>query len=161
MGVRAPDDTRKDDRLMYRNDGFRELSRQESLQRLADASVGRIVHTRDALPAVLPVNFLLEESGAVLLRTSAASELVRAIDGVVVAFEADEVDTATHSGWSVVVTGLASVVTDPEEHEQLIRTGPRSWVPWPVEVFVRVEPELVTGRELVGGRTLYGLKLPS
>lgn len=161
MGVHAPDDTRKDDRLMYRNDGFRELSRQESLQRLADASVGRIVHTRDALPAVLPVNFLLEESGAVLLRTSAASELVRAIDGVVVAFEADEVDTATHSGWSVVVTGLASVVTDPEEHEQLIRTGPRSWVPWPVEVFVRVEPELVTGRELVGGRTLYGLKLPS
>ncbi|MFF4469708.1 pyridoxamine 5'-phosphate oxidase family protein [Streptomyces sp. NPDC001599] len=146
---------------MYRNDGFRELSRQESLQRLADASVGRIVHTRDALPAVLPVNFLLEESGAVLLRTSAASELVRAIDGVIVAFEADEVDTATHSGWSVVVTGLASVVTDPEEHEQLIRTGPRSWVPWPVEVFVRVEPELVTGRELVGGRTLYGLKLPS
>ncbi|MET9186533.1 pyridoxamine 5'-phosphate oxidase family protein [Streptomyces tendae] len=146
---------------MYRNDGFRELSRQESLQRLADASVGRIVHTRDALPAVLPVNFLLEESGAVLLRTSAASELVRAIDGVVVAFEAAEVDTATHSGWSVVVTGLASVVTDPEEHEQLIRTGPRSWVPWPVEVFVRVEPELVTGRELVGGRTLYGLKLPS
>ncbi|MGV9911074.1 pyridoxamine 5'-phosphate oxidase family protein [Streptomyces tendae] len=146
---------------MYRNDGFRELSRQESLQRLADASVGRIVHTRDALPAVLPVNFLLEESGAVLLRTSAASELVRAIDGVVVAFEADEVDTATHSGWSVVVTGLASVVTDPEEHEQLIRTGPRSWVLWPVEVFVRVEPELVTGRELVGGRTLYGLKLPS
>lgn len=161
MGVRAPDDTWKDDRLMYRNDGFRELSREESLQRLADASLGRIVHTRDALPAVLPVNFLLEESGAVLLRTSAASELVRAIDGVVVAFEADEVDTATHSGWSVVVTGLASVVTDPEEHEQLIRTGPRSWVPWPVEVFVRVEPELVTGRELVGGRTLYGLKLPS
>ncbi|MFE0420599.1 pyridoxamine 5'-phosphate oxidase family protein [Streptomyces tendae] len=146
---------------MYRNDGFRELSRQESLQRLAAASVGRIVHTRDALPAVLPVNFLLEQSGAVLLRTSASSELVRAIDGVVVAFEADEVDTATHSGWSVVVTGLASVVTDPEEHEQLIRTGPRSWVPWPVEVFVRVEPELVTGRELVGGRTLYGLKLPS
>ncbi|MEU5622623.1 pyridoxamine 5'-phosphate oxidase family protein [Streptomyces tendae] len=146
---------------MYRNDGCRELSREESLQRLADASVGRIVHTRDALPAVLPVNFLLEESGAVLLHTSASSELVRAVDGVVVAFEADEVDAATHSGWSVVVTGLASVVTDPEQHEQLIRTGPRSLVPWPVEVFVRVEPELITGRELVGGRTLYGVKLPS
>ncbi|MFF7765056.1 pyridoxamine 5'-phosphate oxidase family protein [Streptomyces massasporeus] len=145
---------------MYRNDGFRELNRQESLCRLADVSMGRIVHTRDALPAVLPVNFLLEESGAVLLRTSASSELVRAIDGAVVAFEADEVDAAAHSGWSVVVTGLASVVTDPEEHERLVRTGPRSWVPWPVEVFVRIEPELVTGRELVGGRSLYGLNLP-
>ncbi|MFJ4557396.1 pyridoxamine 5'-phosphate oxidase family protein [Streptomyces massasporeus] len=144
---------------MYPNDGFRELDRQESLRRLANASVGRIVHTRDALPAVLPVNFLLEESGAVLLCTSASSELVRAVDGAVVAFEADEVDTTAHSGWSVVVTGLASVVTDPEEHEHLVRTGPRSWVPWPVEIFVRIEPELVTGRELVGGRSLYGLNL--
>lgn len=53
--------------------------------------VGRIVHTRQALPAVLPVNFCLDHDGAVLLRTSAASELVRAIDGSVVAFDADEV----------------------------------------------------------------------
>ncbi|MBT3150510.1 pyridoxamine 5'-phosphate oxidase family protein [Streptomyces sp. CHD11] len=141
---------------MYPNDGFRELNRQEILSRLANAVVGRIVYTREALPAVLPVNFLMEESGAVLLRTSASSELVRAVDGAVVAFEADEVDVAAHSGWSVVVTGRASVVTEPGEHELLVRVGPRSWVPWPVEVFVRIEPELVTGRELVGGRTLYG-----
>ncbi|RPK80695.1 MULTISPECIES: pyridoxamine 5'-phosphate oxidase family protein [Streptomyces] len=146
---------------MYRNDGFRELNRRESLRRLAEATVGRIVHTRDALPAVLPVNYLLDDDGAVLLRTSASSELVRAVDGAVVAFEADEFDTAAHSGWSVVVTGLASVVTDPDEYERLVRTGPRSWVPWPVEVFVRIEPELVTGRELVGGRTLYGVNLPT
>ncbi|MEV5431715.1 pyridoxamine 5'-phosphate oxidase family protein [Streptomyces sp. NPDC052701] len=146
---------------MYRNDGFWELNRQESLRRLAKAVVGRIVHTREALPAVLPVNFLLEESGAVLVRTSASSELVCAIDGAVVAFEADEVDVVAHSGWSVVVTGPASVVTDPDEHAHLVRTGPRSWVPWPEEVFVRIEPELVTGRELAGGRTLYGVDLPS
>ncbi|MEU9558662.1 pyridoxamine 5'-phosphate oxidase family protein [Streptomyces fumanus] len=145
---------------MYRNDGFRELNRQESLRRLARAAVGRIVHTRDALPAVLPVNFLLAEDGAVLLRTSASSELVRAVDGAVVAFEADEVDVAAQSGWSVVVTGPASVVTDPDEHAHLVRTGPRSWVPWPVEVFLRIEADLVTGRELVGGRTLYGVELP-
>ncbi|MFE0320354.1 pyridoxamine 5'-phosphate oxidase family protein, partial [Streptomyces albogriseolus] len=74
---------------------------------------------------------------------------------------ADAVDVAAQSGWSVVVTGSASVVTDPDEHERLVRTGPRSWVPWPVEVFVRIEPELVTGRELVGGRTCYGVSLPS
>ncbi|MFD4613279.1 pyridoxamine 5'-phosphate oxidase family protein, partial [Streptomyces sp. NPDC058440] len=35
--------------------------------------------------------------------------------------------------------------------------GPRSWVPSPQVVFVRIEPELVTGRELVGGRSMYGL----
>ncbi|GGJ06615.1 pyridoxamine 5'-phosphate oxidase family protein [Streptomyces brasiliensis] len=146
---------------MYPNDGFRELDREECLRLLAKAAVGRIVHTRQALPAVLPVNFALEDDGSVLLRTSAASELVRAIDGSVVAFEADQVDVTTQSGWSVVVTGGATVVTDAAEHERLVRTGPRSWVPAPQEVFVRIAPELVTGRELVGGRTMYGLDLTS
>jgi len=144
---------------MHANDGFRELDRQECLRLLARAPVGRIVHTRHALPAVLPVNFVLDGDGAVVVRTSAMSELLRAIDGVVVAFEADEVDAATQSGWSVVVTGSARVVTEPAEHERLLRTGPRSWAPSPKEVFVRIEPELVTGRELVGGRTVYGLEL--
>nr|WSY51079.1 pyridoxamine 5'-phosphate oxidase family protein [Streptomyces sp. NBC_00886] len=142
---------------MYSNDGFRELERRECLRLLAKVPVGRIVHTRQALPAVLPVNFSLDDDGAVLLRTSAASELVRAIDGSVVAFEADEVDAVAHSGWSVVVTGSATVVADPAEHERLARTGPRSWAPSPQEVFVRIEPELVTGRELVGGLSMYGV----
>ncbi|MFG2788191.1 pyridoxamine 5'-phosphate oxidase family protein [Streptomyces sp. NPDC048419] len=145
---------------MYPNDGFRELDRQECLRLLAMVPVGRIVHTRHALPAVLPVNFGLDRDGAVVLRTSASSELARAVDGVVVAFEADEVDAATQSGWSVVVTGAAGVVTDAGEHERLLRTGPRSWMPSPWEVFVRIEPELVTGRELAGGCSLYGVTLP-
>lgn len=146
---------------MYPNDGFRELERDECLRLLAKAPVGRIVHTRHALPAVLPLNFSVDGDGAVVFRTSATSELVRAVDGAVVAFEADEIDAAAQSGWSVVVTGRAAVVTDPAEHERLARTGPRSWVPWPQEVFVRIEPELVTGRDLVAGRSLYGVDLSS
>ena len=143
------------------NDGYRELGRQECLRLMAKAPIGRIVYTRRALPAVLPVNFTLDGDGAILLRTSAVSELVRAIDGAVVAFEADDVDAARHSGWSAVVTGTAIVVTDPREHERLARTGPVSWVAAPQAVLVRIEPELVTGRELVGGRTLYGVDLPA
>ncbi|MFI7497977.1 pyridoxamine 5'-phosphate oxidase family protein [Streptomyces sp. NPDC049687] len=146
---------------MDANDGFRELDRQECLRLLAEVPVGRIVYTRWALPAVLPVNFVLDRDGAVLVRTSASSDLVSAVDGAVVAFEADEVDAAAHSGWSVVVTGAAALVTDPAEHARLLRTGPRSWAPAPQEAFLRVAPDLVTGRELVGGRSLYGLHLPS
>ncbi|NUO43171.1 MAG: pyridoxamine 5'-phosphate oxidase family protein [Streptomyces sp.] len=145
---------------MYANDGFRELGRSECLRLLARVPVGRIVHTRQALPAVLPVNFTLDDD-AVVVRTSATSELVHAIDGSLVAFEADEFDSVAHSGWSVVVTGPARVVEEQADLERLLRTGPRSWVSWPQEVFVRIEPELVTGRELVGGRTSYGLKLRS
>lgn len=143
---------------MHPNDGFRELGRDECLCLLATAPIGRVVHTRQALPAVLPVNFGLDHDGAVLLRVSAASDLVSAVDGAVVAFEADAADADTHSGWSVVVTGRAEVVTDRAEIDRLERIGPRSWVPSPEEVFVRIEPELVCGRELIGGRTLYGLR---
>jgi nitroimidazol reductase NimA-like FMN-containing flavoprotein (pyridoxamine 5'-phosphate oxidase superfamily) len=146
---------------MDANDGFRELDRQECLRLTATVPVGRIVYTRQALPAVLPVNFCLDHDGAVLVRTSASSQLARAIDGAVVAFEADAIDATTHSGWSVVVMGQATLVTDPTEHTRLLRTGPHSWVPAPQEVFVRIAPELATGRELVGGHTLYGVHLPS
>ncbi|MFE0514339.1 pyridoxamine 5'-phosphate oxidase family protein [Streptomyces sp. NPDC058964] len=145
---------------MYTNDGFRELDRQECVRLLAEVPVGRIVYTRQALPAVLPVNFCLDHDDAVVLRTSAVSDLVSAIDGAVVAFEADEVHTDTRSGWSVVVTGTAALVTDSAEHERLLRTGPASWAPSPHEVFVRIEPELVTGRQLAAGNSLYGVRLP-
>ncbi|MER7690270.1 pyridoxamine 5'-phosphate oxidase family protein [Streptomyces sp. NPDC097610] len=140
---------------MNANDGFRELGREECLRLLERAPIGRVVHTRHALPAVLPVNFCLDVDSAVLMRTAADSELAAAIDGVVIAFEADEVDAMAHSGWSVVVTGRATVVTDPVEHGRLARTGPRSWVASPDEVFIRIEPELVTGRQLVAGLAAY------
>ncbi len=104
---------------MFQNDAFRALERQECLRLLGKVPVGRVVYTRQALPAVLPINFSLDTDASVLLRTSSDSDLVRAIDGVVVAFEVDEFDAATRSGWSVVVTGRAGVVTDPAERERL------------------------------------------
>ncbi|MFD4977289.1 pyridoxamine 5'-phosphate oxidase family protein [Streptomyces sp. NPDC058424] len=133
---------------MSENDGFRSMDRQECLRLMAEVPVGRVVYTRQALPAVLPVNFALAADTSVLLRTSVGSDLVRAVDGVVVAFEADAFDAESRSGWSVVVTGRATVVTDPVEHERLMRTGPRSWMPIEEDVFIRIEATMVTGREL-------------
>ncbi|MCT9009497.1 pyridoxamine 5'-phosphate oxidase family protein [Streptomyces sp. NPDC054766] len=137
---------------MSQDDTFHELDRQECMRLLAKVPVGRVVYTRQALPAVLPVNFCLDTDNSVLLRTSSGSDLVRAIDGVVVAFEADEFDAETRSGWSVVVTGRATVVTDPAEHERLSQVGPASWMPLRNAVFVRIESEMVTGRDLRGAR---------
>ncbi|MFD5632917.1 pyridoxamine 5'-phosphate oxidase family protein [Streptomyces sp. NPDC058122] len=135
---------------MSQEDTFHELDRQECLRLLAKVPVGRVVYTRQALPAVLPVNFCLDTDDSVVLCTSSDSELVRAIDRVVVAFEADEFDAETRSGWSVVVTGRATVVTDRAEHERLAQVGPTSWMPLRSAVFVRIESEMATGRELRG-----------
>ncbi|MET8857743.1 pyridoxamine 5'-phosphate oxidase family protein [Streptomyces sp. NPDC004579] len=135
---------------MSQEDTIHELDRQECLRLMAKVPVGRVVYTRQALPAVLPVNFCLDTDDSVVLCTSSDSELVRAIDRVVVAFEADEFDAETRSGWSVVVTGRATVVTDRAEHERLAQVGPTSWMPLRSAVFVRIESEMATGRELRG-----------
>ncbi|GAA3632945.1 pyridoxamine 5'-phosphate oxidase family protein [Streptomyces sp. S1A] len=133
---------------MHRHDGFRELDRRECLNLLGQVPLGRIVYTENALPAVLPVNFFLDRDQAVVLRTSGTSRMARAVDGSVVAFEVDRFDEATRSGWSVVVTGRASLVTDPGEAERLGRSGPLSWAPVEDGVHVRIGAELVTGRLL-------------
>ena len=121
MPVRAVDDG-----AMRHRNGIRELDRHECLRRLPSVPIGRIVYTHRALPAVLPVNFSLDDDFAVVIRTAGTSRFARAVDGVVVAFEADAFDTHRHCGWSVVVTGRAFIVTDPVEQERLRRTGPRS-----------------------------------
>jgi nitroimidazol reductase NimA-like FMN-containing flavoprotein (pyridoxamine 5'-phosphate oxidase superfamily) len=66
----------------------------------------------------------------------------------VVAFEVDQFDEAAHTGWSVVVTGRATLVTDPGERKRLRDSGVRSWTAPVEEVFITVAPELVAGRAL-------------
>ncbi|MFE4519862.1 pyridoxamine 5'-phosphate oxidase family protein [Kitasatospora sp. NPDC056783] len=116
--------------------GLRELDRKRSLELLSRAAVGRVVYTVHALPAVLPVSFRLGPGG-VLVSAPADSELARAVDGAVIAFEADEVDGRDGSGWFVTVLGRAQVrpagtATDPD-----------------ATVRIRIRPELVIGRCLV------------
>lgn len=145
---------------MQSNDGFRELDRRECMRLLATAPVGRIVFTRQALPAVLLSSFRVDGEGAVLVPISAASDLARAVDGAIVAFEADAVDESAHSGWSVVITGRAALVTGPVEQSRPGRAAPRSSSSATEAVYVRIEPELVAGRQLVGGRTPGRVHIP-
>lgn len=91
---------------------FTRLDRAESLRLLGCVPVGRLIFTVNALPAVRPVNFAVT-SEMIVFRTAAGSAMARQVDQAIVAFEADELDAATCSGWSVTVTGRAAVVTDP------------------------------------------------
>ncbi|MQS17052.1 pyridoxamine 5'-phosphate oxidase family protein [Streptomyces kaniharaensis] len=112
---------------------------------LAGASVGRVVYTVGALPAVLPIRYRLGWDGSVLLRAAARSELVRAVSGALVAFEAGEVDETDGTGWSVTVLGRADVSAvseDPTAGSAAPQAQP------PGQVSIRIRPELVTGRLL-------------
>ena len=93
--------------------GLTRLDRSESLRLLASVPVGRLIFTVNALPAVRPMNFALAD-GLIVIRTAASTTVAHRIHGTIVAFEADELDPATSSGWSVTVTGRGALITDPE-----------------------------------------------
>jgi uncharacterized protein len=132
-----------------------QLSRAECIRLMSLVPVGRIVYTRQALPAVELVNFALID-GDIVIRTSAESKLAAATRGAVVAFEADSVDLAGHSGWSVTVVGQARAVTDGEETRRLERVALTSWVPGQGGHFIRIAPAIVNGRRLAGQRLTGG-----
>jgi uncharacterized protein len=123
------------------------LSRDECLALMASVPVGRIIYTRRALPAVELVNFALDH-GDIVIRTDRGGKLAAATRGVVVAFEADQVDVAGQSGWSVTAVGPSSEVTDPGELARLRTIGLRPWAPGVRDYFIRISPVMLNGRRL-------------
>ena len=123
-----------------------ELSRSECLHLLATSPVGRVGLNVNDLPAVLPVNFAILD-GDVVFRTVEGTKFDAAVTGRVLAFEADGYAPNGLNGWSVLVQGVSSVVSDASElyrAEQLIAE------PWAVDGaaarIVRITSTLVSGR---------------
>ncbi|GAB2531667.1 pyridoxamine 5'-phosphate oxidase family protein [Nocardia heshunensis] len=125
---------------------LRELSAADALKRLAGAQYGRIVYSRRGLPIIRPVNHIVEED-VVVVRAHLGASLLRG-DGQVVAYEADSFDEHTRQGWSVIVTGVARVVMDPEQ-VQRYETLLDPWINLPMDHVIRIEAEVVTGLELI------------
>jgi nitroimidazol reductase NimA-like FMN-containing flavoprotein (pyridoxamine 5'-phosphate oxidase superfamily) len=134
--------------IMY-SDGsaLEQLSRDECLRLMASVSVGRIIYTRRALPAVELVNFALHH-GDIIIRTDRGGKLAAATQHSVVAFEADSLDVDQRAGWSVTAIGQSQEVTDPAEIGQLQKIGLTSWASGVHEHFIRISPEILNGRRL-------------
>jgi nitroimidazol reductase NimA-like FMN-containing flavoprotein (pyridoxamine 5'-phosphate oxidase superfamily) len=79
------------------------LGAAESWALLMTAEIGRLAFTDEHGPAVEPFAFALEDS-AVVIAVGARSG-ARAAAGQTVAFEVDEIDPVTRTGWSVVAVG--------------------------------------------------------
>jgi hypothetical protein len=133
---------------MYSNGAApRQLSRDECLRLMASVPVGRIIYTRQALPAVDLVNFTLDR-GDVIIRIDRSGTLAGATRGAVVAFEADSLDPAGQAGWSVTVIGQSSEVTDAGEISRLEQIGLSSLAPGEQQNFIRITPGILTGRQI-------------
>jgi nitroimidazol reductase NimA-like FMN-containing flavoprotein (pyridoxamine 5'-phosphate oxidase superfamily) len=138
-----------------------ELSREQSLELLGSVSLGRLVFTYRAMPAIRPVNHLLD-GGDVIIRSHTGAAVVPAAGaawGVVVAYEADAIDPGSHLGWSVVITGTARLVRDTDEvarYQQLLSP----WAVGEIDQVIRIRAEIVTGFSLDGDTGTSGAPGP-
>lgn len=127
-----------------------ELTRSESFELLSAKTIGRLIYTTDALPAVQPVRYVVDDE-TIVFRTSEAKSIVGTGDDAVVAFEVDELDADTGIGWVVTVVGSASIL-DRAEAE---RYCPRALRPLSSDEVagghvVAVIAGIVTGRRVTG-----------
>ncbi|MFF8866796.1 helix-turn-helix domain-containing protein [Streptomyces sp. NPDC015139] len=124
-----------------------ELSATECQALLGSHGVGRLAVPTGSGPEILPVNYSVVD-GAIVFRTAAGSPAAPA-DGRRVAFEVDRIDDAFSQGWSVLVRGVARTVTDPERRRHYAeRAHSRPWVGGVREVWIRIEPDVVSGRRI-------------
>lgn len=129
-----------------------QLDDREALRLLASVDHGRVVFNDKALPAVRLVNHVVD-GGRIIVRTrlgATVSSAVRAGDGagVVVAYEADHLDPERRTGWTVAVTGWATMITDSRQlarYEQLVHP----WVNMTMDTMIAIQPEIITGLRIV------------
>ncbi|HEX2577544.1 MAG TPA: pyridoxamine 5'-phosphate oxidase family protein [Aquihabitans sp.] len=126
--------------------GLSPLDDRECYRLLAAAHLGRVALSVAALPVILPVHFALLGRDPVF-RTERGAKLRAASAGNVLCLEVDEVDPEGHTGWSVLVTGPAEVLTAPEDLA-VASTLPLS--PWvgAGDAYVRIRATLVSGRRV-------------
>ncbi len=124
-----------------------ELDRAECLRLLGTASVGRVIFTDAALPTAQPVSYLLDDE-EVVFRTAGGGKLAVATRHHVVAFEVDDLDTATRTGWSVVGVGEAYEVVDPRRLAELDGRLPEPWVPDRSAHVISIPLQRLTGRRV-------------
>ena len=132
---------------MLVDEGLVILPEEECFELLGRHHVGRVAVTVGALPAVFPVNYTMLD-GAIVFRTGDGTKLRAALNQTVVAFEIDDLDAFAHTGWSVMAIGVASQL-EGDALARAKRLPLRPWADGERDHYVRVVPEMVSGRRII------------
>ena len=130
---------------------LRELTRSECFALLAAGQLGRLAVVDDHGPVVFPVNYVLDRH-TVVFRTEEGTKLHAACRGSRACFEVDGADAAARTGWSVVVRGEVTEVTDRAELARLRELPLQAWAAGERNRYVRMLPAILTGRLIAAPR---------
>ena len=125
-----------------------ELDRAEALDLLTAKKVGRIGFLAEDGPVVLPMNYVLS-GDHIIVRTVAFGVVARSAMDQKVAFEVDDVDDFLEAGWSVLVRGAGTLLSDDQLEQLKSNASPDPWAEGPRTLFFSIGCEQVSGRRLL------------
>jgi nitroimidazol reductase NimA-like FMN-containing flavoprotein (pyridoxamine 5'-phosphate oxidase superfamily) len=127
---------------------FTEIPPVRCAELLATHSVGRVAWNTPDGPQILPVSYAVHDKN-IVFRTSPYGVLSQLIQRSPVAFEIDQLDPETHTGWSIQVQGQAEAVQEPAELVHLwTLDDPRPWAPGIRNVFISITARIISGRAI-------------
>jgi nitroimidazol reductase NimA-like FMN-containing flavoprotein (pyridoxamine 5'-phosphate oxidase superfamily) len=130
-----------------------ELSAQQCQALLETQQIGRLGVNAEHYPLIVVVNYGLDRD-TLVIQTHPGTMLSNA-NHANVTFEVDDIDQRTHSGWSVLVRGLAEEISQTEGAELFKRTVSNAVQPWaPGEYghWLRLIPHQMSGRRIAPAR---------
>ena len=123
------------------------LSVRECWELITQEEIGRVAVLVDGLPEIYPINHIVWDE-AILFRTDRGSKLRGLVRSPMVCFEVDGTSPAAKVGWSVMVKGRATELTEAEEIARAAEQPLVYWSRGEKPHWVRIEPEVVTGRRI-------------
>jgi nitroimidazol reductase NimA-like FMN-containing flavoprotein (pyridoxamine 5'-phosphate oxidase superfamily) len=122
------------------------LDRETSLRLLASVSVGHIAWSDAQRVVIYPLNFVVDDDD-IILSTSSAALREAAARGVTLSFQADDFEPAIRTGWTVLVSGRLSEITEPA---QILRLGKlvSAWRQGKDPRLLRLRVDYIAGRRL-------------
>lgn len=126
---------------------LRRLNVEECWKRIGGRGVGRIALPRQSGPSVFPVHYAVD-ARTVVYRTTPEGPAA-APPGAVVSFQVDRTDDRLREGWSVLVTGPAEWIEDPQVIAELdAQHAVEPYVGGTRNQWIRIRPDAVSGRRV-------------
>src|SRR5690349_7208443 len=129
---------------------FSSLPATECRALLQSHSIGRVCWNTVDGPQILPVTYVVRD-GTIVFRTAPYGALSELRNVRQVAFEVDEFDVTTRTGWSVLVRGWAKAATNPNELAALwAEQDPIPWASGARTLFITISTDHLSGRVISG-----------
>lgn len=127
--------------------GLEVIDEAECWALAASKEIGRLAVSIANDPDVFPLNYRVD-GRSIVIRTSPGLKLAAAVLGNPVAFEIDDLDDKTHSGWSVVIHGFGEEIEDVESWLAAEDLNIKPWADSAKSRYLRIAPDRISGRRV-------------